>query len=113
MPCRAVEAAAEGTTDIVGLAFWWSNCLQLRWMLWAMSHGGGSENDGPGSGVDEFDWVLQVPIMAHAVAALYPREELPGTYHISCTGKEASEYLKMCIRVWVSAYVWKDFKSLC
>ncbi len=34
---RAIEAVAEGCRDDVrGLCFWWSNCIQLRWMLWAM-----------------------------------------------------------------------------
>ncbi len=51
---RAIEAAADGCgSDVAGLAFWWSNCLHLRWMLWAMSRG-----EGEGT-LDEFDWVMQ------------------------------------------------------
>ena len=47
------------------MAFWWSNCIQLRWMLWAMSHGGaeaedyGEDDSGPSS-AEEFGWVQQV-----------------------------------------------------
>lgn len=34
---RAIEAVVGGCRDdIRGLCFWWSNCVQLRWMLWAM-----------------------------------------------------------------------------
>lgn len=34
---RAIEAVVDGCRDNVrGLCFWWSNCVQLRWMLWAM-----------------------------------------------------------------------------
>ena len=61
---RAIEAAAEASNDVVGRAFWWSNCIQLRWMLWAMSHGGsledGGEDAGGAGGMDDFDWVMQV-----------------------------------------------------
>jgi hypothetical protein len=39
--------------DVPGLAHWWSNCLHLRWMLWAMCRG---DDDGS---PDEFDWVMQ------------------------------------------------------
>lgn len=49
------------------MAFWWSNCIQLRWMLWAMCHGGGADNDydelddpDSPSGEDTFDWVMKV-----------------------------------------------------
>ena len=62
---RAIEAASDGSTDVVGMAFWWSNCIQLRWMLWAMSHGGaeaedyGDDDTGP-SGAAEFRWVQEV-----------------------------------------------------
>ena len=43
------------------MAYWWSNCIQLRWMLWAMCHGGGFGDaaDGPPI-VNEFDWVMKV-----------------------------------------------------
>ena len=48
---------------MVGMAYWWSNCIQLRWMLWAMCHGGGmgdeGGNDAEATG-DEFGWVMQV-----------------------------------------------------
>ena len=61
--CRAIEAAADGCSDVVGMAYWWSNCIQLRWMLWAMCHGGGV-GDEAASGAeatgDEFGWVMQV-----------------------------------------------------
>lgn len=64
---RAIQAAADGSTDVVGMAFWWSNCIQLRWMLWAMCHGGGADNDydelddpDSPSGEDTFDWVMKV-----------------------------------------------------
>ncbi|CAL5224103.1 g6734 [Coccomyxa viridis] len=60
---RAVEAAAESASDVVGRAFWWSNCIQLRWMLWAMSHGGSLDSEYGqelGGSVDDFDWVMQV-----------------------------------------------------
>eukprot|EP00884_Botryococcus_braunii_P007165 jgi/Botrbrau1/1644/Bobra.0185s0054.1 len=53
-----MEAAAEGASDIMGMAYWWSNAIQLRWMLWAMCHGSG-EDDADGS-ANEFDWVMQV-----------------------------------------------------
>ena len=63
IPCRAIEAAADGCSDVVGMAYWWSNCIQLRWMLWAMCHGGGmgdeGGNDAEATG-DEFGWVMQV-----------------------------------------------------
>jgi len=46
------------------MAYWWSNCIQLRWMLWAMCHGGEMSEDGSiaeeASGMDEFDWVMKV-----------------------------------------------------
>ena len=62
--CRAIEAAADGTSDVVGMAYWWSNCIQLRWMLWAMCHGGEMSEDGSmaedAQGMDEFDWVMKV-----------------------------------------------------
>lgn len=58
-----MEAAAEASNDVVGRAFWWSNCIQLRWMLWAMSHGGSLDNSDLGieiaPAVDDFDWVMQ------------------------------------------------------
>ena len=58
-----MEAAAESASDVVGRAFWWSNCIQLRWMLWAMSHGGSLDSEYGqelGGSVDDFDWVMQV-----------------------------------------------------
>ena len=62
--CRAIEAAADGCSDVVGMAYWWSNCIQLRWMLWAMCHGGDMPEDGDmdeePQGMDEFDWVVKV-----------------------------------------------------
>ncbi len=52
---RAIEAAVDGCSeDVPGLAHWWSNCLHLRWMLWAMCRG--DDDAGP----DGFDWVMQV-----------------------------------------------------
>ncbi|KAL0019458.1 hypothetical protein WJX77_004963 [Trebouxia sp. C0004] len=61
---RAIEAAADGCSDVIGMAYWWSNCIQLRWMLWAMCHGGEMSEDGSiaeeASGMDEFDWVMKV-----------------------------------------------------
>ena len=61
---RAIEAAADGCSDVVGMAYWWSNCIQLRWMLWAMCHGGDMPEDGvmdeEPQGMDEFDWVMKV-----------------------------------------------------
>ena len=49
---------------MVGMAYWWSNCIQLRWMLWAMCHGGEMSEDGSmaedAPGIDEFDWVMKV-----------------------------------------------------
>ena len=46
------------------MAYWWSNCIQLRWMLWAMCHGGEQSEDGSmaedSQGMDEFDWVMKV-----------------------------------------------------
>ncbi|DBA70289.1 TPA: hypothetical protein ACH3X2_011717 [Trebouxia sp. C0005] len=61
---RAIEAAADGCSDVIGMAYWWSNCIQLRWMLWAMCHGGEMTEDGSmaeeASGMDEFDWVMKV-----------------------------------------------------
>ena len=71
IPCRAIEAAADGCSDVVGMAYWWSNCIQLRWMLWAMCHGGGmgdeGGNDAEATG-DEFGWVMQ----ASAPAGQWP-----------------------------------------
>lgn len=62
--CRAIEAAADGCSDVIGMAYWWSNCIQLRWMLWAMCHGGEMSEDGSmaeeAAGMDEFDWVMKV-----------------------------------------------------
>ena len=68
MACRAIEAASDGSTDVVGMAFWWSNCIQLRWMLWAMCNGAGDGDgyDSPGAeggedgGAEEFRWVQTV-----------------------------------------------------
>ena len=60
-----MEAAAESASDVVGRAFWWSNCIQLRWMLWAMSHGGSLDSEYGqelGGSVDDFDWVMQVTL---------------------------------------------------
>ncbi|KAL3132833.1 hypothetical protein ABBQ38_006758 [Trebouxia sp. C0009 RCD-2024] len=61
---RAIEAAADGSSDVIGMAYWWSNCIQLRWMLWAMCHGGDQPDDGSmaeeAQGMDEFDWVMKV-----------------------------------------------------
>ncbi|KAK9805120.1 hypothetical protein WJX72_000185 [[Myrmecia] bisecta] len=62
---RAVEAEADSCSDIVGMAYWWSNCIQLRWMLWAMCHGGAlggdTESNGDSNGgLGEFDWVMDV-----------------------------------------------------
>ena len=52
---RAVEAAVDSCReDVPELAHWWSNCLHLRWMLWAMCRG-----DEGGGGLDEFDLVMQ------------------------------------------------------
>lgn len=49
---------------MIGMAYWWSNCIQLRWMLWAMCHGGDQSEDGSmaeeAQGMDEFDWVMKV-----------------------------------------------------
>ena len=73
--CRAVEAAAESASDVVGRAFWWSNCIQLRWMLWAMSHGGSLDSEYGqelGGSVDDFDWVMQVTLGLPALRAGYP-----------------------------------------
>ena len=64
LSCRAIEAAADGSSDVIGMAYWWSNCIQLRWMLWAMCHGGEQSQDGSmaedAQGMDEFDWVMKV-----------------------------------------------------
>lgn len=62
---RAMDTAADSATDIPGQAYWWSNCIQLRWMLWAVCHGGDvNEPDDmePEAELDEFDWVLQVTL---------------------------------------------------
>lgn len=60
--CRAIEAAADAASDIPGQSFWWSNCIQLRWMLWAMCDEGNM--DGPSNEDEadsrEFDWVMEV-----------------------------------------------------
>jgi hypothetical protein len=61
--CRAMEAAAGGASDVEEAAFWWSNCVQLRWMLWAMSHAAPElelPTDDAGHPADDFDWVMQV-----------------------------------------------------
>ena len=58
---RAIEAAVDGCCeDVPGLAHWWSNCLHLRWMLWAMCRG---DDDGS---PDEFDWVMQARVAVTA-----------------------------------------------
>jgi len=64
--CRAIEAAADAASDISGQAYWWSNCIQLRWMLWAMCNAAqAGESDVEDGGMDmepdseEFDWVMQ------------------------------------------------------
>ncbi|KAK9830927.1 hypothetical protein WJX81_006480 [Elliptochloris bilobata] len=60
---RAMEAAARGASDVMEAAFWWSNCLQLRWMLWAMSHSAPElelHHDDAEHPADDFDWVMQV-----------------------------------------------------
>ena len=58
---RAIEAAVDGCCeDVPGLAHWWSNCLHLRWMLWAMCRG---DDDGS---PDEFDWVMQARLAVTA-----------------------------------------------
>ena len=77
--CRAIEAASDGSTDVVGMAFWWSNCIQLRWMLWAMCHGAGGDPDDPGSpgdmeddgegGAEEFRWVQTVSLRGQIVGS--------------------------------------------
>ena len=59
-----MEAAADGCSDVVGMAYWWSNCIQLRWMLWAMCHGGDmdgnmDDEEEEQEGMDEFDWVMK------------------------------------------------------
>ena len=71
MSCRAVEAACDSCSDVVGMAYWWSNCIQLRWMLWAMCHGGGLGDDGGESMGDEFDWVMTVRAWNTTPAVLY------------------------------------------
>ncbi|KAK9789237.1 hypothetical protein WJX73_008930, partial [Symbiochloris irregularis] len=78
---RAIQAAADGSTDVVGMAFWWSNCIQLRWMLWAMCHGGGADEyedeqdlgDGSENGGEEFDWVMKVlvPPLRHLESYIF------------------------------------------
>jgi len=47
----AHAAARGGGGGLPRAARWWSAALQLRWMLWAMTHGGGD-----GDGGDEFGW---------------------------------------------------------
>ena len=82
--CRAVEAAAESASDVVGRAFWWSNCIQLRWMLWAMSHGGSLDSEYGqelGGSVDDFDWVMQVILGLSALPAGYPGSPRPLGQH--------------------------------
>ncbi len=85
---RAIEAAADACSDVVGMAYWWSNCIQLRWMLWAMCHGGEMSEDGSiaedAQGMDEFDWVMKVcfvcfkclpPLLLPPILLLLPRVE--------------------------------------
>ena len=59
---------------MIGMAYWWSNCIQLRWMLWAMCHGGEMAEDGSmaeeASGMDEFDWVMKVGFTRSCKSAL-------------------------------------------
>lgn len=54
-----MQTAADGATDVMELAYWWSNSIQLRWMLWAMCHGSG--DDEADDSAAEFDWVMKVP----------------------------------------------------
>ena len=71
---RAMEAAAGGASDVVEGAFWWSNCLQLRWMLWAMSHSAPElelHHDDSEHPADNFEWVMQA--RAHARIAMQCR----------------------------------------
>ena len=65
---RAMEAAAGGASDVVEAAFWWSNCLQLRWMLWAMSHSAPElelHHDDAEHPADDFEWVMQARARPH------------------------------------------------
>ena len=72
---RAIEAAADGSSDVIGMAYWWSNCIQLRWMLWAMCHGGEMSEDGSlaegAQGMDEFDWVMKVGSLSFAMWVVF------------------------------------------
>lgn len=61
--CRAIDSAAESATDIPGQAYWWSNCIQLRWMLWAVCHGGQLDPEPEDEDSDEFEWVMQVCLL--------------------------------------------------
>ena len=77
--CRAIEAAADGCSDVIGMAYWWSNCIQLRWMLWAMCHGGEMSEDGSmaeeAAGMDEFDWVMKVSSSSAPQYDITPRSQ--------------------------------------
>jgi hypothetical protein len=67
-----MEAAAGGASDVEEAAFWWSNCVQLRWMLWAMSHAAPElelHTDDAGHPADDFDWVMQV---CRSVTVFFP-----------------------------------------
>lgn len=49
---RALEAEARGSLSPSGMgaaAFWWSNCVLLRWMLWAVCGGGTACSPGTAS----------------------------------------------------------------
>ena len=66
--CRAIEAAADAATDITGQSYWWSNCIQLRWMLWAMCDEANMEALGIEDYAEsrEFAWVMEVQTHLHS-----------------------------------------------
>jgi len=72
--CAPVSAAATRAGAVEEAAFWWSNCVQLRWMLWAMSHAAPElelPTDDAGHPADDFDWVMQV---CRSFTVLFPAQ---------------------------------------
>lgn len=102
---RAIEAAADGSSDVIGMAYWWSNCIQLRWMLWAMCHGGDQPDDGSmaedSEGMDEFDWVMKVS------ASTFPfRYSFPSSFCI-LTSPTLLPLDALQVRLYISQYAHK------
>lgn len=68
-------AAAPAAVAACRLSYWWSNVLQLRWMVWALQdpqlgadEGGDARGSANGSGSKETAWLSEVGRLASLVA---------------------------------------------